>query len=542
MKPESSIYLCNIPELPSDSTHTWLFENLQQQQKFFNDNTTLKFEKYSYLRKSNSIKINVHIDSIHAMNYVCYKNKFNKWYYCFIIDKQYVNELTTEIFIKTDLLQTYMFDYELDWSYVDRCHVDRWDRNRGMIEHIEPEDLEFGELEETYRRELRHWQDGYLIIASNPLGSIPDRTRPAGGGTPQPPISCGDWKKGIISPECLRFIKGEEGYAPNKYLDTIAKPPVWTIGYGVTLDSEPDAFNYLDNMRPASEQDCAKVSYYLKNERYGKAIIQDCINAGITEQHEFDAILSFVYNLGTGSFKPGKWVYDAVVQYKKHGGSCQLVKDALNKYTSGGVPGLIERRKEEGKMFCGEKYRIKDIDTVIGVGQYGPPFKGDGWLPKCTGPTPSCKTDFNAYGLDWTYPTHGKVEAVWDHYPSGPWHPAVDISCPIGTPVYATRDLYIEEAGELKNPDGSYRSYGIYIKAKVIGEDYKIWYAHLSKHRCKTGDTVKCGTIIADSGNTGKSTGPHLHYEMRVPPYNYGSEGNTNCIDPMPGVPLYSKI
>jgi len=87
-------------------------------------------------------------------------------------------------------------------------------------------------------------------------------------------------------------------------------------------------------------------------------------------------------------------------------------------------------------------------------------------------------------------------------------HDGVDIQNDIGTPVYATGNGIVEFSG----PTGS--AYGTALEINH-SYGYKSWYAHLSKCVVKSGQRVKRGALIAYSGSTGRSTGPHLHYEVR---------------------------
>jgi murein DD-endopeptidase MepM/ murein hydrolase activator NlpD len=87
-------------------------------------------------------------------------------------------------------------------------------------------------------------------------------------------------------------------------------------------------------------------------------------------------------------------------------------------------------------------------------------------------------------------------------------HEGVDIHNDVGTPVYATGDGVVEFSGNT----GS--SYGIALEVNH-SFGYKTWYAHLSRCVARSGQRVKRGQLIAYSGNTGRSTGPHLHYEVR---------------------------
>ena len=87
-------------------------------------------------------------------------------------------------------------------------------------------------------------------------------------------------------------------------------------------------------------------------------------------------------------------------------------------------------------------------------------------------------------------------------------HHGQDFGVLSGTPVYATAD------GVVKSRQGN-TGYG---KTIVIDHSYgiKTIYAHLNKYMVNPGDSVQRGDLIAYSGNTGRSTGPHLHYEVRV--------------------------
>lgn len=87
------------------------------------------------------------------------------------------------------------------------------------------------------------------------------------------------------------------------------------------------------------------------------------------------------------------------------------------------------------------------------------------------------------------------------------FHEGLDFSAPVGTPVYATAD------GTVTN--SSWRSsYGNLVEIDH-GFNYTTRYAHLSKLIARPGQQVKRGDLIGEVGNTGKSTGPHLHYEVR---------------------------
>lgn len=113
--------------------------------------------------------------------------------------------------------------------------------------------------------------------------------------------------------------------------------------------------------------------------------------------------------------------------------------------------------------------------------------------------------------------TFGKGGTMWSHKHSGQ-----DFACPVGTPVKAAHDGVVVKAGPNGGGDGP--AYGNAIVIKHANATYS-QYAHLSKIQVRIGQKVSKGSRIALSGNTGNSSGPHLHFEIRTTP-NYGSAVN----------------
>lgn len=100
-----------------------------------------------------------------------------------------------------------------------------------------------------------------------------------------------------------------------------------------------------------------------------------------------------------------------------------------------------------------------------------------------------------------------------------PGHTGIDIYTAEGTPIEAAAAGTVKMAE--KNPDG-FTGYG-WIVIIDHGDGISTWYAHCGSFAVKTGDKVKAGDKIGTVGMTGRTTGPHLHFELRV---------NASAIDP----------
>ncbi len=102
------------------------------------------------------------------------------------------------------------------------------------------------------------------------------------------------------------------------------------------------------------------------------------------------------------------------------------------------------------------------------------------------------------------WPTSGVItQRYWDR------HRAIDIGAPKGTAVYAADSGYVTAAG------WSSSGYGYYIVISH-GNGFETLYAHLSWYYVEAGQSVNKGLLIGRVGSTGWSTGPHLHFEIRL--------------------------
>jgi len=108
-------------------------------------------------------------------------------------------------------------------------------------------------------------------------------------------------------------------------------------------------------------------------------------------------------------------------------------------------------------------------------------------------------------GLQW--PLHGPVTREFGYLPGG-FHPGIDIAPGYGTPIAAAGDGVVIYAGW----ESGYGNYTCIDHGRGISS----CYAHQSSINVSVGQTVHRGDIIGSEGSTGNSTGPHVHFEIRV--------------------------
>ena len=138
----SQVYLLDTP-LEDDLKHTLFFSNANAQHSYMANNVIKTYVNVSYQRDTSTFRCPAHIDSIRQCNYMMYQNTSysNKWFYCFIEKMTYISDGLTDVEFKVDPIQTFMFDFETQPSFVEREHTN--DDSVGA--NLVPENVELGE-------------------------------------------------------------------------------------------------------------------------------------------------------------------------------------------------------------------------------------------------------------------------------------------------------------------------------------------------------------------------------------------------------------
>lgn len=126
IQPETNVKI--LKNVPLDNTyeHTLWFDNATVQASYFADNLT-KFHltNYTYQRvNKGTIRVEINANKLYDCNYLMFQNTAfgNKWFFAFITAVEYVNNVCSEITFEIDVMQTWLFDYQMDRCFVEREH------------------------------------------------------------------------------------------------------------------------------------------------------------------------------------------------------------------------------------------------------------------------------------------------------------------------------------------------------------------------------------------------------------------------------------
>lgn len=154
--PSTTVRVCQSIPLDNTYTDTILFTSKSAQESYFASKTKKVYSGLTYQRlASNSSTWAIFLENVadyfYDCNYLCFQNGGfgNKWLYAFISDILYINENCTAITFEIDVMQTWLFDFEIKKSFIERMHVSDDTISRNVVE----EDLNFMQRYEYYKIE-----------------------------------------------------------------------------------------------------------------------------------------------------------------------------------------------------------------------------------------------------------------------------------------------------------------------------------------------------------------------------------------------------
>lgn len=384
---DNIVYLCNCYMLDVNHEHTVNFKNRQSQLQWFNSKCLYYMKGCKHLRKGQTVIVPVYYNDSKLLycNYCYFVNDEGREEYYFILEREYVNEYNTKLYLKLDVFQTYYFDISFSKydSLIDRVHLPRWNTTTNLPNThlmLEDEGLEVGEYEVRSKKTLFDYsgRGSFIATSSSPLGAKTGGSSSSGSSSGGYVSATDLYKTGRCSALGLYFIKQSEGYYSYAYDDGYG---YMTIGYGTTLHGDPDAYNEL--LSSCTEQKASEILGDRLYTAYSKptydALVKNCVDFSKINQQKFDALVSLVYNCGTGILTG-----DLFTMVYRGDSDTDIVEFWKSYYIkSSGVvsQGLINRRLAETNVYSSGSYYWKDISINGGSGGIVTDNEGMGYIP-----------------------------------------------------------------------------------------------------------------------------------------------------------------
>ena len=512
----TTVYLCQIPQFSNDYKNVGRFSTRSQQINYMQNNCILSLTTNAKIDNfTESITLNYTINAnMRKCDYLYAQGSDGRYFFFFIKNMEQNTTATTNVYIELDVWQTYHLDMVLLPSFVERCHVNRWASTGIPTKEIVSEQL--GNYESTVVKEenVPNNKGVYIIASTTPLGKVSNRpSGGSGGGTP-PSEGCGNPDEGIPTPKGFLFIKGYEGLA--QYAHNIGDG-VMTIGYGCTDAYDGNNYTTLKANEPVSDELASEIMAQSLVSNYGVPLKNSLANDGITvTPNEFDAILSFVYNAGLGSWNRSA-IRSELLQGDKEGAYQAWLTQNILPGTQF-EDGLRARRQAEANIFKSSTYELRNI--VI----YGQGGAITGSMDSSTSHVPALITNecqsggtitshdcIDGKGNKWLFPVGGRISSIYPNYPDGSYHGAIDIAGNNLEPIYPPEDGFTVYRSGWNT--GGYGNLCILYHAKT---DTYHYFAHQSElPLVSEGQMVNHTDCIGYVGSTGNSTGAHLHWEIR---------------------------
>ena len=390
-----------IKSFPYDNKYDYvkMFSSKEEQKQYFRNFDYENVDNHNYIKIEKSFNVKYDYDYLEneGVNYLIFDNGY-RTIYAFIIKKEYVRENLTKLIYEVDVIQTFMFDFTINKSFVERktCNIDEivdFDEGINLGEHIIEKSHHIFDKESIYFAMFNGFKEQELIFDGNTLKSVVDlpfsTSKPLTivDGIQYPlyfmplketyknatytelttPSGAGETYGGSISAKILRFIKGFEGFA--MYPNYFSGESFRTGGYGITENYQSKYFKLLGDA-PYTEQKASEILAQMMNNEFASALYYRMLKDGKTgsdiKQQHFDAFVSLAMNGGMGAVTSSpmysKWLVNPEDE--------SIYTSWQSWYiTSNGtvLEGLKARRKQEANIYKYGTYEYRDI-TIFGMG------------------------------------------------------------------------------------------------------------------------------------------------------------------------------
>ena len=171
IEPNSTVIVCHNIPWDKDYTHVVEWEHMESstvQHNVIKSNVYKKFEynAMTYQRVNRgTIRVEQKADDLYDCNYLAFQNTNygDKWFYAFITEINYINDITSEIRYELDVITTYAFDYEVDTCFIERAHQPYSDQPG---DNLVPENLEIGEYIDKDWKRTNYSNNLSIIVAA----------------------------------------------------------------------------------------------------------------------------------------------------------------------------------------------------------------------------------------------------------------------------------------------------------------------------------------------------------------------------------------
>lgn len=390
-----------IKSFPYDNSYDYIkmFSSKTEQDNYFRNFNYELIEDNNYIKIENSFNVNYDYDYLEneGVNYVIFNNGYRD-IYAFIIKKEYVREEVTRLIYDVDVIQTYMFNFSLKNSFVERkvCSINEivdFDEGINLGEHIIDTVHHIFDKDSTYFAMFNGFKEQQLIFEGNTLKSVVDlpfsTSKPLTvvDGIQYPlyfmplresyrtatytqlttPSGAGETYGGSISAKILRFIKGFEGFA--RFPSYFNGESFRTGGYGITENYQSKYFNLLGDA-PYTEQKASEILAQMMNSEFASSLYYRMLKDGKTgsdiKQQHFDAFVSLAMNGGMGAVTSSpmysKWLVNPEDESIYTSWQTWYIKNGNGVV----MEGLKARRLQEANIYKYGTYEFRDI-TVFGM-------------------------------------------------------------------------------------------------------------------------------------------------------------------------------